>query len=592
MYQKGFSHMSAPRIRFHRFQLLSLTLLSAALLALGLPGARSIGATGVAAIAAQPSDDDFFTQELGQPVNMTNPDDIDIWATTALDGLSNVTVSNGGNGLFEATAKNGDPRVYVRLPTPIGAVSAPYDGGFLPIDANQYRYLTVRIWVSAATVMQATWQAVAGSQYGQSSFVNLTSGWNTVTTDLTASGTGKNGAGWSGQIQGLYIDPTTNLPGPFKIDFIRLSKNPTAIPISWDGNGLNGSVNILVGSANDGSDAATIATGISASGGSYTWNTSLPGGNYHVFVRQGGANVGGSPLALTVAATPQLNITAPSYISGPDYATTVASNPWDMSDSADAATVHVTNLSFSNGILSGANVNGNNDPEVNLNVPTAIDSSKFKYATYRMQVDTMTSPFNAPVARYLWWAGRPEDSSTSEDIVVYQGYRTLSYDLTKLPLDPAANTGSTTNQPWTSRNPTVFRLDPHEYTQSYGFNLDYVMLTGNDQASQSFDIRYEASASDGATPSLQFFYDSDNSGFNGAAIACGAVVAVAPASTNNVYLPLMMRMVQPPPISPTGATCRWNTASIPAGTYYVYGVAANGPSSYRVYSQTPVEIKH
>jgi hypothetical protein len=31
---------------------------------------------------------------------------------------------------------------------------------------------------------------------------------------------------------------------------------------------------------------------------------------------------------------------------------------------------------------------------------------------------------------------------------------------------------------------------------------------------------------------------------------------------------------------------------VPSGTYYVYGVATNGPSSYRVYSQTPVEIAH
>jgi hypothetical protein len=571
--------------------LLALLLLCVALLALGLPGARPIGATGVAAIAVQPSDDDFFTEALGQPVNMTNPDDIDIWATTALDGLSNVTVNNAGNGLFEATAKDGDPRVFVRLPTPTGSVSAPYDGGFMPIDATQYHYLTVRIWVSAAAFMQATWQAIAGSEYGQSPFVGLAAGWNTVTADLSASGVGKNGAAWSGQIQGFYIDPA-NIPGPFKIDFIRLSKNPTAIPISWDGTGLSGNVNILVGSASDGSDAATIATGVSASGGSYTWNTSLPGGAYHVFVRQSGANVGGSPLALAVAATPQLNITAPSYISGPDYATTVAGNPWDMSDSSDAQTVHVTNTSFSNGILSGANVNGNDDPEVNLNVPTAIDSSKFKYATYRMQVDTMASPFNAPVARYLWWAGKPEDASTSEDIVVYQGYHTVSYDLTKLPLDPVAKTGPNSNQPWASRNPTVFRLDPHEYTQSYAFKLDYVMLTGNDQASQSFDIRYEASASDGATPSSQFFYDSDKTGFNGTAIACSAVVAAAPVSTHSVYLPVVMHIVQPPPIAPTGATCRWNTAGIPAGTYYVYGVTTNGPSGYRVYSQTPVEIRH
>ncbi len=563
----------------------------AGLLALCLPGTVPTKAAGIAALPTQSSSDDFFSQQLGQPVNMNSPDDIDIWAATALDGLSNVTVNNAGNGLFEATATNNDPRLFVRMPTPAGAVPAPYEGSFRPIDAGQYHYLTIRIWVTAATVMQATWQATSGSQYGQSAFVSLTPGWNIVTSDLNAGGTGKNGAAWSGKIEGFYIDPTTNLPGPFKIDFIRLSKNPTAIPITWDGNGLSGSASILVGLASDGSDAAPIASGVSASGGSYTWNTSLPGGTYHIFVRQGGSNVGGSPLTLPVAATPQLSITAPSYISGPDYATTVAGNPWDMNDSADAKTNNVTNVSFSNGILSGANTN--NDPQILLNVPTAIDSSKFRYATYRMQVDTMASPLNAPVARYFWWAGRPEDASTSEDIVVYQGYRTVSYDLTRILLDLAAKLTATANQPWTSRNPTVFRLDPHEYTGSYGFKVDYVMLTGNDQAGQSFDIRYVASASDGATPRVQFFYDADNTGFDGTAITCAANMASnAATGTNRVYLPLAEHILASPPISPAGVACRWNTANVPNGTYYVYGVATNGPSSYRVYSQTPVEVKH
>jgi hypothetical protein len=560
-------------------------------LALGFPGAQPIGATEIAAIAAQPSGDDYFTEVLGQPANMSNADDVDFWFTSVLGGLSNVTVNNNGNGLLEATANNNDPRVWVRVPTPTGAVPAPYEGSFKPIDAAQYHFLSIRINVSANTSMQATWQASSGTEYGQSPFTSLAAGWNIVTVDLNANGAGKNGAPWSGQIEGFYIDPTTNLAGPFKIDYIRLSKKPTNIPITWDGGGLSGNVNILVGSASDGSDAATIATGVSASGGSYSWNTSLPGGTYHVFVRQNGANVGGSPLALPVAATPQLNITAPSYISGPDYATTVAGNAWDMSDTADLRGVNLINGSFSNGIYSAANSNG--DPQVILNVPTAIDSSKFRYATYRMQIDTLPSPFNAPVARYLWWAGRPEDASTTQDIVVYQGYRTVSYDLTKIPLDPEAQTSAAANQPWTSRNSTFYRFDPHEYTDSKTFRLDYLMLTGNDRASQSFAIRYEASASDGATPSIQFFYDSNNSGFDGTAVTCGAAVAAAPAAAQfTVFLPTVQYTSPPPPVTPTGAACTWNTANVPNGTYYIYGVATNGPSSYRVYSETPVEIAH
>src|SRR5215207_8799975 len=98
MHRKGSPPMSTIRLRLNTFYPFGLLFMSVLLLALVLPGAKQIGATGVAAIAAQPSDDDFFTRALGQPVNMSNPDDIDIWFTSVLGGLSNVTVNNNGNG--------------------------------------------------------------------------------------------------------------------------------------------------------------------------------------------------------------------------------------------------------------------------------------------------------------------------------------------------------------------------------------------------------------------------------------------------------------------------------------------------------------
>src|SRR6266508_4726557 len=122
--------MSTTRLRFNLFYPFGLLIMSTMLLALGLPGAKQIGATGIAAIAAQSSDDDFFTQVLGQPVNMSNPDDIDTWFTSVLGGLSNVVVNNNGNSLLEATANNNDPRVWVRVPTPAGAVPVSYEGSF------------------------------------------------------------------------------------------------------------------------------------------------------------------------------------------------------------------------------------------------------------------------------------------------------------------------------------------------------------------------------------------------------------------------------------------------------------------------------
>jgi hypothetical protein len=289
-----------------------------------------------------------------------------------------------------------------------------------------------------------------------------------------------------------------------------------------------------------------------------------------------------------VNSTPQLQITAPSFISGPDYASTIVGNPWDMSDPGDlSSTPNITGGTFTNGIFRGTNVGGNDDPAMNLRVTTPIDTSRFKYATYRMQVDTMDDPFRAPVARWLWWDTRPETASPTDDIVVYEGFRTVSYDLSTIIVDK-----DVPNAPkWTSLRPNFFRLDPHEYGDPMSFQLDYAMLTANDRANQSFNIRYNASDADGGNQNIQFFFDADAQGYNGAPITCSTVTPVPAPGNFKVYMPLQT-FGAPPPVQPTGASCTWNTASVPNGTYYVYGVINDGTDTLRVYSQTPVEIIH
>ncbi len=71
-------------------------------------------------------------------------------------------------------------------------------------------------------------------------------------------------------------------------------------------------------------------------------------------------------------------------------------------------------------------------------------------------------------------------------------------------------------------------------------------------AGQSYNITYDLSdVEDVAT--VDFYYDTDGLGLNGTSIAGCQNQAEG-----------------------TGATCSWNTTGIPAGSYYIYGIASDG----------------
>ncbi len=551
-----------------------------ALACLSVPNGATNATPRAANIAPISSRDDFATQVLNNPWDLDSADDIAIWHTQTLGNWTNVSASGG---VLSASATNADPRVFIRVPTPSGAVPAPYEGSYRPIVPASYRYATVRMFFDKASAAQFVWQSRSGT-FGTSAFETVNAGWNIISFDLTREGTGRVGAAWASlpAADGLSFDPAV-ATGNFALDFLRLSQGLVSVPITWDGSGLSGSVDIYVGP--DSSQKAKIGSA-NASGGSFTWQTSLSPGSYSVFVQQGSSVVGGSPFTLPVNSTPQVEVTAPSFISGPDYASQVLGDSWDMSNPEDVAGLpNLTNVSFSGGILRAQNVNGNEDGQVSLRIGTPIDTARFRYATYRMQIDTMPSPLNAPVARFLWWNTNAAMAGVTEDIVIYQGFRTVSFDLATIERD-ATGPGIA----WNSGPQRFFRLDPHEYTQSMPFQLDYVMLTGNERADTAFNIRYNPSDADGTTPAVSFFYDTDTQGFNGTAITCSTAPDVS-NGPNPVYVPIISKGSSPP-LLPSGLSCRWNTATLPAGTYYVYATASDGLDSTSVYAQIPVEISH
>jgi hypothetical protein len=507
--------MSISRLRLHHLQLLGLMLLCVALLALGLPGATITRAAG--------NGEDFASNELGNPWDMDGSGDIAFEYTRDNDNLSSLVISGGE---LQATAKNGDPRITLLVPSHPDTNPIPTEGGFRPVSTSKYRYFTVRMTAPGATFAQVFWQASIGSTFSGSIFQQVNGGgYQTITFDLLANGNGRTGNAWnaSSTIEGLYFDPGM-LTGQYKIDYIRLSTSDPSAPD-----------NVL----------------------------------------------------------PITRITSPSYISGQDYATNELNNAWDMSEASDVAATHDLNagsISFSGGIMNATNVPGTSncgvlcgDAQVTLRTSGAINASKYKYLTYRMQLDGAQDTVNGSVARVLWWSTKPEQASISSSWMIGEGFQTVSFDLTKFKLEPASFAT------WKNSAPIVFRFDPHEFAAPHAFHLDYVMLTGDSTANASFDIRYQTSA--GATP--QFFADTDTNPDNGGgtAISCAAVQAAA-VGDFQVFLPLVTRFGATPPVEPAGSTCRWNTSGVAAGSYYIHSVTSDGTDTTSAYSQAPVIVSH
>lgn len=492
----------------------NLALAALVALAFALPiAAQAQGGVEPNAQTQATNGEDYAANELGNPWDMDSQNDIAFEYTRDNGQISNLRFEDGK---LKATSASNDPRITILVPSDQNVNPVLPEGGYRPIDTSYYKYLTVRLNVGKQTNVQILWQQQGGA-FNTSEFQrNVPSGWQTLTFDLSKTGGfGQSGA-WSGQVQGLYLDPTTEANVPFEVDYARLSPTAPAAPDN---------------------------------------------------------------------TPPVFNITSPSYISGPDYATSELSNPWDMNDASDVERFfNVSDISFNNGLLRG--VNTTNDPAVALNVPNTINTSKYKYVTYRMSVDGKIDTVNGSVARLIWYV-RPELGTTSRDIVVYEGFRTVSFDLTKIRTEP--NAGS--NIPWLQSAPSTFRLDTHEFPDAHHFNVDYVMLTGDSTASASYDIRYVASDADGGAPTIKLAYDTDRNPSNGTTpISCVATSSVA-AATSKSFIPLVSNGLAPP-VTPSGSLCRWNTAGIANGTYYIYGTADDGTDSVGRYSQTPVVVQH
>ncbi len=287
-----------------------------------------------------------------------------------------------------------------------------------------------------------------------------------------------------------------------------------------------------------------------------------------------------------VKGAPILQFTAPSMTSGADYAAESLNNPWDFNSSADlGSTLNLLNESYTNGIYksdsatvqracnesSTSGVWG--EPNLNMEMGRPVDSSRFRYLTFRMKLTGVQDVGWGWVSRvYFLQDGyknpalpnEPGDHAITNDIVIYEGWNDYTIDMARSDLyDDEANSYST----WTSILPTLIRFDPHEIPHSIPttFEMDSITLRAKDVADDTYTIGWTLDNTTGPVTTTLYYSDQ-------APGRSGAVQSVIATLTGGEV------------------SYQWNTSAVAEGEYYLRAVVSDEYNSKEWWSDAPLII--
>lgn len=605
-----------------------LFLLTLALLLGGTSGTLWSAPDAVTFTSPGASDDvlaelnEFATMELGDPWDMEQPTDLIYYRTVSqiensqfMDGIYSGTMGSGGGGrmtLLSALAQNN------------AALRTGKNGYAFPIDTNEYRYLTLRLFkgnsqTNSGTVIYYKDDSYSNASMGTGPTYSAPGkvGWFTVVLDL------ETGTKWSGSIVELIVLPFSG-PGAagatVKLDYARLTtENPnTARPYTIQWSGGSGDITLYASPDDKTLDAddIEIAT-VEASDGSYTFQTGvLPAGTYYIAAVEG-SGTSWSNGALVINDVPNVTITKPSMTSGEEYASSVIGNAWDMNDVTDAnddlkpwEETCLANGQFTSSIYSADFVPNCRstyiDPIVYLggldvNPPgiqdPLIDTDKYRYFSFRYRLNAGDQNVGQGwVSRVGWWQTNATDNITtqeivmSRDVILFEGWNTYKVDMWAADI---VDENHPVQRSWRASAPNRLRFDPAELNSSLlpaDFDLDWIKLTAMDEveAGRPFSIEYEPSESG---VSYTLYYDTDTNPGNGRTqigTAPRPANPAAPSGGFSIFLPALFNDFVP--CTATGCYT-WSTGSVPAGEYYICIEADDGLNeSYRC-SEAPVVVR-
>jgi len=352
--------------------------------------------------------------------------------------LSSATVNNG---TMTGTARDTDPHFWLQFPQIPSAMPA-HNLAQTAIDANRYTHLAFMMWLPESVVPgsrngRLVWHhggnsvAAFDAAYSESPQFAVYPGWHLYHFDLAAM-QARTGQPWSGNIEGLRIDPCLGCNLEFKIDWARLYNQSQATNTTLS----SGKTHWLTQVTPTGS-SQTISTVLAI--GSHPGATArLPPGNYRI-----------------------------ATITDGDYALSQRGKAWSFDTSSDTLWASNNGLSGATTSASGLRaVTNDPDPFVLLDVDqqNPIDAAKYRYISIDMTLDQMPPQESGLL---LWWGDQAATvRNPSSFIPVQTGRATYQIDLGQYPQ-------------W-SGIVRALRIDPvngPSAGQNVGFTLHSVRLT-------------------------------------------------------------------------------------------------------------------
>lgn len=602
------------------------------LLVLSSATAQTINLTSPSSTVTAYEGDDYASSILGNPWDENERRDIG-WEENLIGSGQDAVRVEGGilkakykseNGYFFPLFQGFTSSIFAEgLP---GDRTLPRFGRNHPVDTSKYRFLSYRMNVSTHSVASVSWSKTTQTEGGGWPAERATyfdgyygytqgfarSGWHTYLFDMsqlaTTFGSGLYNGSWSGNLISLRIEPSSYATAgtDLQLDWVRLS-DPSSAPqltINWNTSGVDSIPDRVVSVAYttnplDRSQGAPIANFAKVDPGTFQFPlAALPPGDYYFFVYAHPPTSSSTILAqsalsskITILPAPNGYFTSPTQASGEDYATTVIGNPWDMDGPVDVDNLRTdvwpdlwrqfSNYSFTGGEFT-ATANAplsflpHSDNQVHMNVDRnhPIDTNKYRYINYRMEVDSSNHPTIAEkvtdgwVTRVVGWNFGPTSPPNDEAFlpaahVTYEGRHTYTYDLWDETPEALDLGKSFRLRPWMYH----FRIDPLEVVVPTRFSIDYVTLNAEPRPDTSgiYPVSFVLEGNTNANVSL--YYDSNNTGYDGTLIT---------TATN---------------LAPGSHTINWNTTGLNSSSkFYVYLVVTAGSSTRRFYSPVPIAL--
>lgn len=590
------------------------SLLCSLILFFPLAAAQDITLSAPASPLSLPEGDDFATQILQNPWDMNERRDIGweqeytghsigvadgIWQGQSTLPAYVLPLFHGYNVALWAESLSGDK-------------SLPKMGHRYPINASKYSFLSFNMKHSDRSSMYLYWSSRESGKdwpdgsnrlgFGDSPF----SGYRLYSFDLatlsedfdlTTSVADTQGS-WNGNIVSLRIDPSlAEQAGALtQFDWIRLV-DPNSAPtvtFSWTANSsLYNTIILYLDSNAEGYDGIPIFRTLGV-GDPQTYNLKsamLPPGSYYFYLAGNPLDAGpvvysnySAPLSIVPA--PRFYFTSPSAISGEEYASSVLNDPWDMNNVEDITNLRSIwtqshrqfhNHSFHDGLFTATTdppAAGNLETDANIqlqvNNDVPIDTRKYRYLSYRLQINESGYPTladkisNGWVLRIVyWWKSFGQDGGTSRAHILYEGFNTYSVDLWQSQLVEPGGGKTFQYNPWISH----LRIDPLETSQPTEFTFDNVSLHAEPRPDRQgvFRLAWTIEGQEGERFNVSLYRDIDNQGYDGELIA----------TLND--------------LEPGNHSYDWDTSAIAAGQQlHIYGVVSNELNTARAYATVPL----